>query len=146
MNQRERDDLMRFLEPLLRARAGEKDATAEAIILEQCARQPDALYLLVQRAMALESALESALQAAQSRNAASAGSTDAEGHARAGASPMPLVRQAAGERSGSWSRGLLAQASTIGVIGAGVGLGVAAGVVAGGLLLDALGDGIGDVD
>lgn len=58
MNQRERDDLLQFLQPLLRTRVTDKDFAAEILILEQCARQPDALYLLVQRAITLGSALD----------------------------------------------------------------------------------------
>jgi len=122
MNRRERDELLKFLQPLLRTRASDKDFAAETLILEQCARQPDALYLLVQRAMALEAAL----QAAQAQLAQRQGTADAP------------AREDAGDRSGAWGRGLLAQA---GALGAGVGLGVAAGVVAGGLLLDTLEDG-----
>ncbi len=117
--------MLQFLEPLLRTRARDKDFTAETLILEQCARQPDALYLLVQRAMALESAL----QAAQARIAELQGTL-----------PAPTASQAQGDRSGAWGRGLLTQAS---VLGSGVGLGVAAGVVAGGLLLDAADDWLG---
>lgn len=123
MNRRERDDLLKFLEPLLRTRAVDKDIAAETLILEHCARQPDALYLLVQRAMALESAL----RAAQAQLAQGAPAADAQG-------------AAADDRSGAWGRGLLAQAGAIGV---GVGLGVAAGVVAGDWLLDALEGGVG---
>ena len=122
MNRRERDELLKFLQPLLRTRASDKDFAAETLILEQCARQPDALYLLVQRAMALEAAL----QAAQAQLAQRQGTADAP------------AREDSDDRSGAWGRGLLAQA---GALGAGVGLGVAAGVVAGGLLLDTLEDG-----
>ena len=122
--------MLQFLQPLLRTRAQNKDFAAETLILEHCARQPDALYLLVQRAMALESAL----QAAQARIA------DLQG-----AHPTPAASQdgnsgGGGDRSGTWGRGLLAQTS---VLGAGVGLGVAAGVVAGGLLLDTAEDWLG---
>ena len=134
MNRRERDALLKFLEPLLRIRATDKDVTAETLILEHCARQPDALYLLVQRAMALEAAL----QAAQSRPAeGTAGPVDAQAAASGPDAPMTRAPEAAGDRSGAWGRGLLAQA---GAIGAGVGLGVAAGIVAGDWLLDALDD------
>lgn len=127
MNRRERDELLQFLAPLVRTRATEKDFAAETLILEQCARQPDALYLLVQRAMALESALRAAhAQLAQRAIAVSAQRQDANA-----TTPAP---HEVNDRNGAWGRGLLAQASTIGTVG----LGVAAGVVAGGLLLDAL--------
>lgn len=134
MNRRERDELLQFLEPLLRTRATDKDFAAETLILAQCARQPDALYLLVQRAMALQSALE----AAQARLAQMAGAVESDagpGEAQDSGNPPRL---GAADGSGAWGRGLLAQA---GAIGTGVGLGVAAGIVAGGLLLDGLEEG-----
>jgi hypothetical protein len=147
MNQQERDELLRFLQPLLRSRAADKDFVAETLILEQCARQPDALYLLVQRAMALHSALA----AAQSRIA--------ELQARDAADGDGPLAQAAPSPAGAWGRGLRGQVATLGagavrrsgmgsVVGSVVGtaVGVAAGVVAGGLLLDAIdgpdGDGL----
>lgn len=134
MNQRERDELLKFLEPLLRTRVVDKDVAAESLILQQCARQPDALYLLVQRAMALEAAL----QAAQAQGA---DSVTAGGSAHPPVDASARTREEGAQRSGAWGRGLLAQAGTL---GAGVGLGVAAGIVTGGLLLDALGDGFTD--
>lgn len=133
MNRHERDELLQFLQPLLRARAADKDFAAETLILEQCARQPDALYLLVQRTMALEKAL----QAAQAKLAEERGPVDASVMAQDPDGDAPLARQPSADRSGAWGRGLLAQVTAI---GAGVGLGVTAGVVAGGLLLDAAED------
>ncbi len=143
MNRRERDDLLKFLEPLLRTRAVDKDIAAETLILEHCARQPDALYLLVQRAMALHSALA----AAQARIA--------ELQARDAADGDGPLAQAAPSPAGAWGRGLRGQVATLGAgavrrsgVGSVVGtaVGVAAGVVAGGLLLDAIdgpgGDGL----
>ena len=137
MNRRERDELLQFLEPLLRTRATDKDVAAETLILAQCARQPDALYLLVQRAMALQSALE----AAQARLAEVAGSVESDAGPEDAKDRGALARADALDRNGAWGRGLLAQA---GAIGTGVGLGVAAGIVAGGLLLDGLADGFMD--
>ena len=131
MNRHERDALLQFLEPLLRTRATEKDFAAETLILAQCARQPDALYLLVQRAMALQSALE----AAQARLAQVAGTVESDAGSGDAEDPGNPPRPVAADRDGAWGRGLLAQA---GAIGTGVGLGVAAGIVAGGLLLDGL--------
>ena len=49
---------MRFLRLLQEAQAGQKDSEAEALIRDAVARQPDAAYLLVQRVMQLEFALE----------------------------------------------------------------------------------------
>lgn len=49
-----------FLQQMTQAQAGQKDAEAEALIREACARQPDAAYLLVQRAMGLDFTLQAA--------------------------------------------------------------------------------------
>lgn len=54
----EKQLLERFLQQLTAARADQKDAEAEALIRQAYARQPDAAYLLVQRAMQLEQAYE----------------------------------------------------------------------------------------
>jgi hypothetical protein len=53
MTLQERDLLARFLQQMVGARAEQKDRDAEALIKEAVARQPDALYLLVQRAIQL---------------------------------------------------------------------------------------------
>ena len=138
MNRRERDELLQFLQPLLRTRATDKDFAAETLILEQCARQPDALYLLVQRAMALQSALHAAqVQLAQRPMTADRHAVAHESGGWTGTESP--ARDEDGDRGGAWGRGLLTQA---GAIGAGVGLGVAAGVVVGGLLLDTLDAGL----
>ena len=137
MNRHERDDLLKFLQPLLRTRATDKDFAAETLILEQCARQPDALYLLVQRAMALESALK----AAQARIAEQQGALAVHPVTPDAGGDASLVRAEPGDRSGGWGRGLLAQA---GAIGTAVALGATVGVVTGGLLLDAAEDAFGD--
>ena len=60
MNPQERDQLNQFLKQLGDARVGEKNAEAEALIRETVAKQPDAAYLLVQRAMLVEQALNTA--------------------------------------------------------------------------------------
>jgi hypothetical protein len=54
----ERDLLERFLQQMIAARAVQKDSEAETLIREALARQPDAPYLLVQRALQLEQALQ----------------------------------------------------------------------------------------
>jgi len=102
MNQRERDDLLQFLQPLLRTRATDKDFAAEILILDQCARQPDALYLLVQRAMTLESALE----AAQARIAEQQGALAADTVTQDATRDTTLARAGTDDRSGAWGRGL----------------------------------------
>jgi hypothetical protein len=58
MTLQERELLERFLQQMTAARAEQKDREAEALIKEAVARQPDAVYLLVQRAIQLEQALQ----------------------------------------------------------------------------------------
>lgn len=60
MNPQERDQLNLFLKQLTEARISAKDAEAAQLIADSVAKQPDAAYLLVQRAMLLEQALNSA--------------------------------------------------------------------------------------
>ena len=60
MTPKERELLQNFLQQLEQTRAGAKDAEAEAMIRDVSARQPDAAYLLVQRAMGLDLALQAA--------------------------------------------------------------------------------------
>jgi len=60
MTPQERDQLTQFLKQLGDARVGEKNAEAEALIRETTAKQPDAAYLLIQRAMLVERALNTA--------------------------------------------------------------------------------------
>jgi len=58
MNAQERELLTSFLDQMVQAQAGPKDMEAETLIRNAAARQPDALYLLVQRAMQLDYALK----------------------------------------------------------------------------------------
>ena len=82
MTPQEKQLLERFLADMVAARAGQKDPDAETLIREAVARQPDAAYLLVQRALQLDQALQLTqaevhkLQSelAQARSGASAGS------------------------------------------------------------------------
>ena len=60
MDAQEREKLTRFLQQLAPAQVGAKDGEAEQLIQAACKRQPDALYLLVQRSLLLEQALENA--------------------------------------------------------------------------------------
>ncbi len=74
----ERDQLTRFLKQLDEARLGGKDEEADSLIRQTVAKQADAAYLLVQRAMLVEHALnvakaqiaelQSQVQAAQTGN------------------------------------------------------------------------------
>ena len=61
MTLEERNQLQNFLRQLLHSRAAHKDLAAESLIKEACSQQSDALYLLVQRAMASELALQAAI-------------------------------------------------------------------------------------
>jgi hypothetical protein len=58
MTPQEKQLLERFLADMTAARAGQKDPEAEALIREAAARQPDAAYLLVQRALQLDQVLQ----------------------------------------------------------------------------------------
>ena len=58
MNLHEREKLTAFLQQLTQTQAGLKDADADTMIRGALARQPDAGYLLVQRAMQLEYLLQ----------------------------------------------------------------------------------------
>ena len=58
MNPQEKVQLEQFLQQLNSTQAGAKDSDANALITESVKKQPDASYLLVQRAMGLEMALQ----------------------------------------------------------------------------------------
>jgi hypothetical protein len=58
MNSQEKVQLEQFLQQLNSTQAGTKDSDANALIAESVKQQPDASYLLVQRAMGLEMALQ----------------------------------------------------------------------------------------
>ena len=58
MNPQEKAQLEQFLQQLNSTQAGTKDSDANALITESIKQQPDASYLLVQRAMGLEMALQ----------------------------------------------------------------------------------------
>jgi uncharacterized protein len=58
MNPQEKAQLEQFLQQLNSTQAGTKDSDANALIAESIKQQPDASYLLVQRAMGLEMALQ----------------------------------------------------------------------------------------
>lgn len=153
MNLQEREQLSLFLQQLTQVQANQKDAEADALIREACARQPDAGYLLVQRAMQLEHALQamkaqsSQLQAEleQARAGAQSGFLDNNAYAwgkqaPAPAAPLapaaaqgaaiqpraPTAAPAAGAAS-SWGSGILGNVAT-----------TAAGVVAGSFLFQGI--------
>ena len=81
MSPQEMQTLENFLNQLTQAQAGVKEPQADALIANAVAKQPDAAYLLVQRALLLEQALSAAksqiatlqnqLQAAQTAGSSS---------------------------------------------------------------------------
>lgn len=74
MNSQERNQLSQFLSHLNEVRLPNKDAEAEALISDAVAKQPDAAYLLVQRALLQDQALSAAkAQIAELQNQLQAG-------------------------------------------------------------------------
>lgn len=60
MNTQEREQLSQFLQQLVEVKLTEKSSEAETLIGEAVSRQPDALYLLVQRCLIQDQALRAA--------------------------------------------------------------------------------------
>jgi hypothetical protein len=112
MNAQERDQLLKFLASLRQNATPTKDAVAQQIIQDSIGQQPDALYLLVQRSLALQLALDAALN-----------------KIKANESDPSLVQEKSDQ--GHWKAGLLAQVAA-------ATLGSTVGAVAGGLLLQNL--------
>lgn len=139
MNTKEREQLSNFLSQLVAAHAGPKDAEAEALIRDAVARQPDAAYLLVQKAVFQEQALATA----QSRVGQLQGEIDslratqghggfANGDAWGNSTPRPapqLVSPGAVQSApaSSWGSGWLGNVAT-----------TAAGVAAGAFLFQSI--------
>jgi hypothetical protein len=137
MNPQEKAQLEQFLQQLNSTQAGAKDGDANALIAESVKQQPDAAYLLVQRAMGLEMALQVAqkqmteLQAQIDQTSKPSGflsginswgrAAPAQG---APANAMAAARPAAGAaQPSSWGSGMLGAIAT-----------TAVGVVAGSML------------
>jgi hypothetical protein len=146
MNLQEREQLSHFLQQLTQAQAGQKDAEAEALIRDAAARQPDAAYLLVQRTMQLEQALQmvqaqaNKLQAEmeQMRSGARSGFLDQANtwgrpagvqSAPSAAAQPPVQAPPAASPATSWGSGILGNVAT-----------TAAGVVAGSFLFQGIGN------
>jgi hypothetical protein len=153
MTLQEKELLTRFLEQLKDAQAGSKDREAEALIRAAAARQPDAAYLLVQRAIQLEQLLAASkaeVQKLQSQRdaapAAAGGSSFLSDNyawgrrANTGSAPIPGTRQGplappsqfsanagAPAQRGSWGSGLFGNIAA-----------TAAGVVAGSFLFQGI--------
>ncbi|QSA99992.1 DUF2076 family protein [Methylomonas sp. EFPC1] len=76
MNSQERNQLSQFLNQLNEVKLTQKDAEAEALIRDAVAKQPDAAYLLVQRALLQDQALTAAkAQIAELQNQLQAGAS-----------------------------------------------------------------------
>jgi len=152
MTLQEKELLTRFLEQLKDAQAGSKDKDAETAIREACARQPDAGYLLVQRAIQLEQLLAASqaevqkLQSQRDAAPAAGGSSFLNDNyawgrkANTGSAPIPGTRQGplaqqqpvpgmagAPAQRGSWGGGLFGNIAA-----------TAAGVVAGSFLFQGI--------
>jgi hypothetical protein len=139
MNPQEKVQLEQFLQQLNSTQAGAKDSDANALIAASIKQQPDASYLLVQRAMGLEMALQVAqkqmaemqaqIDQANQANKPSSGflsGINSWGRAAptqsAPANAM-AAKPAAGAQSSTWGSGMLGAIAT-----------TAVGVVAGSLL------------
>ena len=144
MNNQEREQLTRFLQQLVQAQVGTKDAEADRLIQEACSRQPTAHYLLVQRSLLLDHALEiaqaeitSLKRELDNTRSTSGGflNSNAWGSAPAqAAAPQPASTYApltaapvAPASTSSWGSGMLSSVAT-----------TAAGVVAGGFLFQGI--------
>ena len=144
MNAQERDQLQQFLATLRQLRVQAKDPVADGLIREALASQADATYLLVQRAMALNLALEATQNRLKQLQASSAAALQASNPVQASDASNPVTNAGPAQapapvpNSGAptaqpslWMRGLVGQVG-------GTALGVATGVVAGGVLLQGL--------
>jgi hypothetical protein len=138
MNPQEKVQLEQFLQQLNSTQAGAKDSDANALIAESVKKQPDASYLLVQRAMGLEMALQVAqkqmaemqAQIDQTSKPSSGFLSGINSWGRAApaqgapANAMAAARPAAGAaQPSSWGSGMLGAIAT-----------TAVGVVAGSML------------
>ena len=140
MNTLEREQLSRFLEELTMARVSIKDPEAEKLVQEACVRQVDAPYLLVQRCLVLDQALQNAqAENARLQNAHGTGGSflnaNAWGASATGQAPTSRPASnyappvpAAPAAGASWGSGMLGGVAT-----------TAAGVVAGALLYQGVG-------
>ena len=135
MTLEERDQLQNFLRQLLLSRSTAKDIAAETLIKQACSQQSDALYLLVQRAMASELALQVAiaknteLQAKFDSLGTASNTTASQSEALNNSPPQPAIAA-----HSLWGSGMLGSVAS-----------TAIGVVAGSLLFESIQD-LGDDD
>jgi hypothetical protein len=135
MTPQEKELLQKFLAQLAQAHVSAKDPEAQAMISRAVGQRPDAAYLLVQRALLLERALQQAKSQLswlhEQRDGADGSShawtqTPSSTPATAPAPPEPTASGQTGATSSGWS-GFLANAAT-----------TAAGVAGGSLLFQDL--------
>ena len=130
MTLEERDQLQNFLRQLLHSKAAPKDVAAETLIKQACSQQADALYLLVQRAMASELALQLALtknaelQAKLDPLVAASNTTASQSEASIHLTPQPATASPS-----LWGSALMGAVA-----------GTAVGVVAGSILFEGIQD------
>ena len=130
MTSAERDQLLFFLRQVLQRPAAGKDTVADQLIKEACAQHPDALYLLVQRAMASELALQLAvaknaeLQAKLDPLVAASNTTANQSEASIHRPPQPAIATPS-----LWGSALMGAVT-----------GTAVGVVAGSILFEGIQD------
>lgn len=151
MNAQEREQLDQFLLQLTQAGLAQKDVEAESLIRSACVRQPDASYLLVQRALLQDQALQAAqqqiarlqsdLSQARASGAGNKGGSflnDSAWGSSASARPpapaacaSPVVAPVAGAQAtpGAWGSGMLGNIAM-----------TAAGVAAGSFLFQGIGN------
>lgn len=134
MNPNEKELLQKFLQELNSTQLAQKDHDANALIAESSKHQPDALYLLVQRSMGLEMALQVAqqqmteMQAKINKTSQPATSflndNNAWGRpASVASATMPATPNKTGAPASAWGSGMLGAIAT-----------TAIGVVAGSML------------
>ena len=128
MTPHEKELLQKFLNELNNTSVQQKDSDAYTLITESAKKQPDALYLLVQRSMGLEMALQVAqkqmAELQSNSSAAKPASSFLTDNNAWGRQAVPAGAQArTGAQSSAWGSGMLGAIAT-----------TAIGVVAGSML------------
>ena len=133
MTPHEKELLQKFLNELNNTSVQQKDSDAYTLITESAKKQPDALYLLVQRSMGLEMALQVAqkqmAELQSNSSAAKPASSFLSDNNAWGRQAVPAGAQArTGAQPSAWGSGMLGAIAT-----------TAIGVVAGSMLYQQLG-------
>jgi len=156
MNPSDTQKLQDFLNQLVQARGVAKDPQADALIARAVAQQPDAAYLLVQRALLVEQALGNAkqrIEALESQGGKSAGGfldPNAWGNSASSQPSNPVPGMAGGYTGSAAPSAQAAPAQSGGFMRSGAGsmLGTvaatAAGVAAGSFLFHGIGNLLGN--